>query len=242
MPTATVSIHVPMFDTNAPDQNSANGLRRSGASDPESLTPAPSHTATAVPGCLAAAVPGEHRRRGAFGGRVRHNRGVSRPHRTPVPLGPVLLGLALVAAGLLASGCGDDPRERISGATNRARCMADGATAALGGEVVDAVRDAGGDVGALGELASAKGSELRNALDDCVDVQQTLTDALVDAGLGETKAACVADRALHDDKILGPLLVSMVFGDPGITTAVAIAVRAGGPCLTAEDVDRILPG
>jgi hypothetical protein len=182
-----------------------------------------------------------HRQNGAFEGQFRHNHAVRLPHGPLASLGPVLLGTALLGAGL-AAGCGDDTRERISGATNRARCMADGATATLGDEVVDAVREAGSDVGALGDLASAKGSELRDALDDCVDVQQTLTDALVDAGLSDTKASCVADRALHDDKILGPLLVSMVFGDPGITTAVAIAVRAGGPCLTAEDVDRILPG
>jgi hypothetical protein len=153
----------------------------------------------------------------------------------------VLLPL-LVGAVLMGTSCSDDPRERLAGATDRARCMADGATATFGGGVADAVRDAGSDLVALGEIASGKAGELQDALDDCVDVQATLTDALVDAGLSEDKASCVAERALHDDKILGPLLVSMVFGDPGVGTAVAIAVRAGGPCLTSEDLARILPG
>ncbi len=35
MPTPTVSIHVPMFETNAPDQNSAKERCRRGASDAE---------------------------------------------------------------------------------------------------------------------------------------------------------------------------------------------------------------
>ena len=51
-----------------------------------------------------------------------------------------------------------------------------------------------------------------------------------------------ARRWLDDEQIIGPLLVTMVFGDPGIATAVGIAVKAGGPCLTAADVDRVLPG
>jgi hypothetical protein len=152
------------------------------------------------------------------------------------------MGAVLLGAALLGAGCGDDTRDRISGATDRARCMADGATDTFGGEVVDAVREAGGDVEALGDIASTKTTELRAALDGCVDVQQTLTDALLDAGLSDEQATCVATRALDDQEIIGPLLVTMVFGDPGISTAVAIAVKAGGPCLTSEDVDRILPG
>jgi hypothetical protein len=161
---------------------------------------------------------------------------VNRPRRCLLALG------LLVAIALTAGACEDDPRDQLAGAGTRARCMADGARATFGGDTVDAMQEAGRDLGELGGLASDKGDELRRALDGCIDVEQTLTDALVDAGLSETKAACVADRALHDDEILGPLLVAMVFGDPGITTAVAIAVRAGGPCLTAEDVDRVLPG
>jgi hypothetical protein len=163
---------------------------------------------------------------------------VQRIRRSTAPFTVLLLVAAFAAAG-----CGgDDTRERLSGARDRARCMADGATATFGGGVVDAVRDAGSDIDALGDIATTKGTELRAALDDCVDVQATLTDALMDAGLSDDKASCVAERALHDDEILGPLLVSMVFGDPGITTAVAIAVRAGGPCLTSDDVDRLVPG
>jgi hypothetical protein len=149
------------------------------------------------------------------------------------------LAVAVVAA---AAGCGDDAQDRVAGARDRARCMADGATSTFGGEVVDAVRDAGTDVHALGSIASAKGGELRSALDGCVDVQQTLVDTLVDAGLGPDKAACVATHALDDQEILGPLLVTMVFGDPGVSTAVAIAVKAGRPCLTADDLTRVLPG
>jgi hypothetical protein len=157
-------------------------------------------------------------------------------NRTFAAVLPILLG-----AGLLGAACSDDPRERLSSATDRARCMADGATATFGNGTAEAVRAAGRDLDALGEIASGKGTELRDALDDCVDVEATLTDALVDAGLSEDKASCVADRALRDDDILGPLLVAMVFGDPGVGTAVAIAVRAGGPCLTSEDLDLLLP-
>jgi hypothetical protein len=47
---------------------------------------------------------------------------------------------------------------------------------------------------ARGDLAS-QGDELRGALDGCVDVEQTLTDALVDAGSSDAKASCVAARA-----------------------------------------------
>ena len=151
------------------------------------------------------------------------------------------LGLIVVLA-FFAAACDDDPRERLTGAGERARCLAEGARATFGGDTIESMQGAGRDLDELGDLASAKSDELRVALDECVDVQQTLTDALVDAGLSDAKASCVADRALHDDDVLGPLLVAMVFGDPGVTTAVAIAVRAGGPCLTAEDFDGVLPG
>jgi hypothetical protein len=220
MPTPTVSIHVPMFETNAPVQNRAKGRRRRGASDPGTCTPEPFHTDAAPTGVRSATIS------------------LVAGARTT----GVLAAAALLGAAVLAAGCGDDdPRARISGATDRARCMADGARATFGPDVVDAVREARDDIDALGDIASAKGHELRAALDDCVDVQQTLTDALVDAGLSQGKAECVATRALHDDTILGPLLVTMVFGDPGVTTAVAVAVRAGGPCLDADDFDGILP-
>jgi hypothetical protein len=158
-------------------------------------------------------------------------------NRSLAALLPILLGV-----GLLGAACGDDQRDRLSGAGDRARCMADGATATFGNGTAEAVRDAGRDLDALGDIARGKGSELREALDDCVDVEATLTDALMDAGLSEDKASCVAERALRDDDILGPLLVAMVFGDPGVGTAIAIAVRAGGPCLTSEDIDLLLPG
>jgi hypothetical protein len=209
-----------MFDANAPHQNSANDRWRSGASDAGSLTPAAFHTRAPGP-ALGSATIGP----------------VNRLVRVVVPMGALLLGAALLGAG-----CGDDTRDRVDAAADKARCMADGATATFGGEVVDAVREAGTDVVALGDIASDKGGELRAALDDCVDVQRSLTDALVDAGLSDEKATCVATRALDDEQIIGPLLVTMVFGDPGVATAVGIAVKAGGPCLTAADIDRVLPG
>jgi hypothetical protein len=189
---------------------------------------APFHNRADAPGLCLLGLCGRSRRG------IRHNPLVN---RSLAALLPILLGV-----GLLGAACGDDQRDRLSGAGDRARCMADGATATFGNGTAEAVRDAGRDLDALGDIARGKGSELREALDDCVDVEATLTDALMDAGLSEDKASCVAERALRDDDILGPLLVAMVFGDPGVGTAIAIAVRAGGPCLTSEDIDLLLPG
>ena len=68
-----------------------------------------------------------------------------------------------------------------------------------------------------------------------------LIDAFSSAGLSEAQAECVADRALKDDKILTPLLVNIIFGDPGIGTAIAVAVRAAQGCVTADDLKRLFP-
>jgi hypothetical protein len=147
----------------------------------------------------------------------------------------LLLTLALL-------GCRAEATDRVRGVADGARCFAEGAGDSLGGSSLADVRAAGTDVAEIGSRLADEADELRAAVDGCVDVRATLVGALRDAGLSDQKATCVADRALEDDKILGPLVVNLLFGDPGIATAVAIAVRAGGPCLTAEERDRLLPG
>jgi hypothetical protein len=152
----------------------------------------------------------------------------------------VVLAVLLLPIALL--GCRADATDRLTDMADGARCAADGARDSLGGSSLGDVRAAGTDIAELGSRLAAEAGDLRDAVDDCIDVRATLVGALRDAGLSEGKASCVADRALEDDKILGPLVVNLLFGDPGIATAVAIAVRAGGPCLTSEERDRLLPG
>jgi hypothetical protein len=56
------------------------------------------------------------------------------------------------------------------------------------------------------------------------------------------QAACVAHQTLEDDEILTPLLVNLIFGDPGVGTAVFVAARATRGCLSADELARLFPG
>ena len=67
-------------------------------------------------------------------------------------------------------------------------------------------------------------------------------DLFENAGMTSEQASCVADQTLEDDKILTPLLVNLVFGDPGVGTAVFVAARATRGCLSAADLARLFPG
>ena len=67
-------------------------------------------------------------------------------------------------------------------------------------------------------------------------------DLFENAGMTSEQASCVADQALEDDKILTPLMVNLVFGDPGVGTAVLVAAGATRGCLSAADLARLFPG
>ncbi|HUP76038.1 MAG TPA: hypothetical protein VM282_23595 [Acidimicrobiales bacterium] len=91
------------------------------------------------------------------------------------------------------------------------------------------------------------GDRLRRAASASKDgipryVRATLIDLFEGTGMTNEQATCVADRTLEDDKILTPLLVNLVFGDPGVGTAVFVATRATRGCLSAADLARLFPG
>jgi hypothetical protein len=127
------------------------------------------------------------------------------------------------------------------GLADNARCVSDGTVGVLGDQLVERYRAAGADLADTSALTAAKARALRQSVDACVAVQPVLVGALVQAGLPADKAACVADRALSDDKVLASIMVNLVFGDPGLLTVTAVAVRAGAACLSPSELTRLLP-
>lgn len=154
-------------------------------------------------------------------------------------------------------GPGNDVADHIataaSAAQDRAPDYADALKASascLGKEVGD--RLGSDDIKALlatkGDLSNAP-EELRNQAADvhsavaaCVEIRPTLVAAFKSAGLDQGQSECVADQVMDDDKILGPLLVNIVFGDPGVGTAVFLAVRATKGCVSPAELARLFPG
>jgi hypothetical protein len=173
----------------------------------------------------------------------------------------VTLGLAAFTCLTVACGSTEDARvqledrlRRAAGASKEgipryARTLRDKA-ACLSGEVTDRVGrdgvqrliDARGDLSAASDEVGARVGELREAVHECVDVRETLVDLFESTGMTHEQATCVADQTLEDDKILTPLLVNLVFGDPGVGTAVFVAARATRGCLSADDFARLFPG
>ena len=134
-----------------------------------------------------------------------------------------------------------------------ATCLSTEVTDRIGAKEVRALIDARGDLGdtgdqlgdeelpALKRAAQALG-QLREAVHSCIDVRSTLIDVFESTGMTNEQATCVADQTLEYDKILTPLLVNLVFGDPGVGTAVFVAARATRGCLSAAELSRLFPG
>ncbi|MEO5839765.1 MAG: hypothetical protein ABIQ73_09090 [Acidimicrobiales bacterium] len=174
----------------------------------------------------------------------------------------VAIGLAAaLACSVVACGSTDDTRnqlgERLRKAASaskdgipryaralrdNAACLSDEVTDRLGSRDVRALIDARGDLEATGDQLGAGLGQLREAVHSCVDVRATLIDLFESTGMTTEQATCVADQTLEDDKILTPLLVNIVFGDPGVGTAVFVAARATRGCLSASELARLFPG
>jgi hypothetical protein len=131
-----------------------------------------------------------------------------------------------------------------------ATCLSTEVTDRIGAKEVRALIDARGDLGdqlgseelpALTRAAQALG-QIREAVHSCIDVRSTLIDVFESTGMTNEQATCVADQTLEDDKILTPLLVNLLFGDPGVGTAVFVAARATRGCLSAAELSRLFPG
>ena len=124
----------------------------------------------------------------------------------------------------------------------KATCLSSEVTDRIGGADVRRLIDARGDLGEAGDHIGTHAGDLRDAVNACVDLRETLIDLFETSGMTREQATCVADQTLEDDKILTPLLVNLVFGDPGVGTAVFVAARATRGCLTAADFARLFPG
>ena len=125
---------------------------------------------------------------------------------------------------------------------DNATCLSAEVTDRIGTREVRELIDARGDLGQTGDRLTANLDQLREAVHSCIDVRSTLIDLFQSAGMTSEQATCVADQTLEDDKILTPLLVNLVFGDPGVGTAVFVAARATRGCLSAADFARLFPG
>lgn len=125
---------------------------------------------------------------------------------------------------------------------DKATCLSSEVTDRIGRSDVRRLIDARGDLEAAGDQIGAHLGELREAVHSCVDVRETLIDLFESTGMTREQATCVADQTLEDDKILTPLLVNVVFGDPGVGTAAFVAARATRGCLTAAELARLFPG
>ena len=125
---------------------------------------------------------------------------------------------------------------------DKSSCLSSAVTDRIGGDDVQRLIDARGDPGEAGDEIGTNVGELRDAVNSCVDVRETLIGLFESTGMTRDQATCVADQTLEDDKILTPLLVNLVFGDPGVGTAVFVAARATRGCLTAADFARLFPG
>ncbi len=153
-----------------------------------------------------------------------------------------LTGPAKAASDALADGLAGARNQlpaAARGLADNARCVSDGAVTVLGDRLVERYRAAG--ITDSAELTTTQARALRASLDRCVSVQPVLVGALAGAGLSNAKATCVAERALSDDKAMAGIVLGMIFGDPGLTTVVTVAVRAGAACLSPADLQRLLP-
>jgi hypothetical protein len=171
------------------------------------------------------------------------------------------LGLTAFACSSVSCGSTDDARSQLEDRLRRAAsaskdgvpryaralrekatCLSDEVTERIGRAGVRRLIDARGDLDEASDEAGAQIDHLREAVGACVDVRETLVAVFENAGMTHEQAVCVADQSLEDDKILTPLLVNLVFGDPGVGTAVFVAARATRGCLTADDFARLFPG
>ena len=123
-----------------------------------------------------------------------------------------------------------------------ATCLSTEVTDRIGSKEVRALIDARGDLADTGDKLGDNLGQLREAVHSCIDVRSTLIDVFESTGMTNEQATCVADQTLEDDKILTPLLVNLVFGDPGVGTAVFVAARATRGCLSAAELSRLFPG
>jgi hypothetical protein len=125
---------------------------------------------------------------------------------------------------------------------DKATCLSAAVTDRIGGDDVRRLIDARGDLEDAGDHVGAHVGEQREAVHSCVDVRDTLIGLFESTGMTREQATCVADQTLDDDEILTPLLVNLVFGDPGVGTAVFVAARATRGCLSADELARLFPG
>lgn len=173
----------------------------------------------------------------------------------------VAIGFAALACVTVACGNTEDARFQLEDQLRRtasaskdgipryARALRDKATCLstevidrIGGDDVRRLIDARGDLGEAGDQIGTHVGDMRDAVNSCVDIRETLIDLFESSGMTREQATCVADQTLEDDKILTPLLVNLVFGDPGVGTAVFVAARATRGCLTAAEFARLFPG
>ena len=174
----------------------------------------------------------------------------------------VAIGLAAaLACSVVACESADDARSQLSerlrkaasaskdGVPRYARelranatCLSTEVTDRIGSKEVRALIDARGAFGDTGDQLGGNLIQIREAVHSCIDVRSTLGDLFESTGMTNEQATCVADQTLEDDKILTPLLVNLVFGDPGVGTAVFVAARATRGCLSAAELSRLFPG
>ena len=250
MPIATVSIHVPRFETNAALHSTANERCRRGASKP------PTHTVTVAVPCSAMAAARK------FPSAARCSTTGTSRRATPLALLRItVVGLVSIAAFM--AGCSksataqSELSAKLSSATeaakegapklgrtirNNATCLGSEITDRIGKQDAQALIDARGDLDKAGDEVAASAAKLKVAIGECIDVRDTLVETFAATGMTSEQAACVADQVMQDDNLLTPLLVNIIFGDPGIGTAVFVAVRATRGCLTPAEIARLFPG
>ncbi len=112
----------------------------------------------------------------------------------------------------------------------------------MGSDDINALLATKGDLANAPDELRNQASKVRTAVAACVEIRPTLVAAFKGAGLNQTQAECVTDQAMDDEKILGPLFVNIVFGDPGVGTAIFLAVRATKGCVSPADLAKLFPG
>ncbi len=118
-----------------------------------------------------------------------------------------------------------DVHDEIGAATDTlvsaSECLADAARETWGDAALSDYGVMEGDVDSEQLLRALNGDvdELDRVVGSCVDIEDTLTSAFEGIGLSETSAACVTDVVVNDRQLRNGLLVQLVFGDPGVGTA-----------------------
>ncbi len=131
----------------------------------------------------------------------------------------------------------DGVRDQIGATTDTlasaSECLADAARETWGDAALSDYGVMDGEVESEQLLGALDGDvdELDQVIGSCVNVEDTLVSAFEGIGLSESSAACVTDVVINDRQLRNGLLVQLVFGDPGVGTALVAAARVGRACL-----------